>query len=77
MQIADVDGPTICITAIAATLPSSSNEVSIIDSSESVPLKRWDIEDVQKASTLAQEARFGCFLADVDEFDGVAFSISR
>ena len=77
MHIEDIDGPTICISAIAATLPISSDEVSIFDTSQPVPLERWDIEDVQKASTVAHEARFGCFLANADVFDAVAFSISR
>ena len=77
MHIGEVDDPTICITAIAATLPSSSDEMLINDSSQSVPLERWDIEDVQKRSMLAQEARFGSFVTNVDVFDGAAFSISR
>ena len=60
------------ITAIAALLPIDEH-----DAPRPVPLERWDIEDVQRSSPVALEARFGAFVKDADLFDGAAFSVSR
>ena len=47
------------------------------DAPRHVPLERWDVEDVQRSSSVTLEARFGAFVKDADLFDGAAFSISR
>ena len=58
---------------MAALLPTQEHD----DAIQPVPLERWDIEDVQRTSPVALEARFGAFVMNADLFDGAAFSISR
>ena len=62
----------VAITTVAAMLPTQEH-----DAPRRVPLDRWDIEDVQRCSPVALEARFGAFVKDAELFDGAAFSISR
>lgn len=69
--------PAVGITAIAAVLPTPAAGLPEDDAPRPVPLERWDIEDVQRSSPVAMEARFGVFVKNVDFFDGAAFSISR
>ncbi len=69
----DWQRPAVAITTIAALLPTHEHN----DAPRPVPLERWDIEDVQRSSPVALEARFGAFVKDADLFDGAAFSISR
>ena len=73
----DFARPGVGINAIAAVLPSPAPGMPDNDAPRPVPLERWDVEDVQKSSPVALEARFGSFVKDADLFDGVAFSISR
>jgi len=69
--------PAVGITAIAAVLPTPAAGLPEIDAPRPVPLERWDIEDVQRSSPVAMEARFGAFVKNADLFDGAAFLISR
>ena len=68
----DWQQPAVAITTVAALLPTQGH-----DAPRRVPLDRWDIEDVQRSSPVALEARFGAFVKDAELFDGTAFSISR
>ena len=73
----DFARPGVGINALAAVLPSPAPGMPDNDAPRPVPLERWDVEDVQKSSPVALEARFGVFVKNTDLFDGVAFSISR
>ena len=73
----EADAPLVGITAMAGTLPTGAEGMPTADAVRPVSLGRWDVEDAQRASGSAPEARFGAFICDADLFDGAAFHISR
>jgi acyl transferase domain-containing protein len=62
---------------MAGTLPTCAEGMLSADAVQPVPLERWDVEMLQRASGSGPEARFGAFIASADLFDSAAFNISR
>jgi hypothetical protein len=75
--VGDRAGAAVGIINFAATLPTSTHAAGSCDAVQPVPVERWDVEDVQQASSVPMEARFGSFVAGADLFDAVALRISR
>ena len=71
------DASVVGIVALAGALPSPPAGIAAADAPRAVPLERWDVDDVQRASPVALEARFGAFVRDADLFDAAAFNITR
>ena len=69
--------PLVGVTSLAGLLPAAASGLPGCDAPQLVPLERWDVEDVQRGSLVALEARFGAFVDGADAFDGAIFGISR
>jgi acyl transferase domain-containing protein/NADPH:quinone reductase-like Zn-dependent oxidoreductase/acyl carrier protein/thioesterase domain-containing protein len=61
------------LTGASYRTPKSLSDIHIVDGISSVPLERWDVEFLSKDYA---PARFGGYLADIDEFDVDAFGLS-
>ena len=62
--------PKLCVLAVAAHFPGSSNSCDMISRT---PLERWDARDSQDGRAAPE---FGAFLGELDNFDASFFDIS-